>query len=128
VPETDETHERNQSLWMLAASPLIWASHFLASYLTAAIWCAKAPSRESPLSEVRMAIVVYTILALAGILVVTWHGLRRHRFGNATLPHDFDSPEDRHRFLGFATVLLSGLSIVATIFVSLAAVFVETCN
>ena len=36
--------------------------------------------------------------------------------GNATLPHDDDTPEDRHRFLGFAALLLSALSAVAVIY------------
>jgi hypothetical protein len=71
--------------------------------------------------------VVYTALALAAIGIVGWIGYRRHRFGNADAPHDDDTPEDRHRFLGFATLLLSGLSAVAVIYAALVAVFVERC-
>lgn len=124
----DETRESNQTLWLLAASPTIWAVHFLASYLTAAIWCAKVSGPDGPLGGARWAIAAYTAIALVGILVVGWIGFRRHTFGSSPLPHDFDSPEDRHRFLGFAALLLTGLSAVATIFVALAAVFIERCH
>jgi hypothetical protein len=55
-------------------------------------------------------------------------GFRRHRLGSAELPHDDDSPEDRHRFLGFSTFLLSALSAVAVVYSALAAVFIETCQ
>jgi hypothetical protein len=126
--EQDETHEDNQTLWLLAASPLIWAAHFLASYLTVAIWCAKVAEFGGPLGSARVAIGVYTALALAGIGIVGWVGLRRQSFGAATNTHDFDTPADRHRFLGFATLLLSSLSAVATIFVSMAAIFMERCH
>lgn len=117
--------EERESLWRLTASPVIWAAHFLLSYITAAIWCAKI---GGSLESVRIAIAVYTVVALGGIVVAGWQGFRRHRFGTATVPHDFDTPEDRHRFLGFATLLLSALSAVATIYVALAAVFMATCR
>ena len=109
---------------MLAVSPTIWAVHFLLSYITAAIWCAKV---AAPLGPVRIAIAVYTVVALAAIGMVAWHGTRQHRYGGSTLPHDFDTAEDRHRFMGFATLLLSGLSVVATIFVAMTALFFDTC-
>lgn len=116
--------ERKETLWLLAASPTIWSAHLLLSYVTAAIWCAKVGGSLEP---VRAAVAVYTVVALVGIGVTAAIGFRRHTFGSATVPHDFDTPEDRHRFLGFATVLLSVLSAVATIYVALAAAFIESC-
>ncbi len=124
---TGETHERSESLWLLAAAPLIWSAHFLACYLTAAIWCAKFGGEGASLGGVRVAIAIYTVAALIGIGVVGWVGWGRHRHGSEEVPHDSDTPEDRHRFLGFATALLSGLSAVATLFVAMVAVFVEVC-
>lgn len=124
----EDTRESNQSLFMLTASPTIWAVHFLACYLTAAIWCAKYAGPDESLAPVRIAIAVYTAVALLGIAGTGWSGYLRHRHGSETLPHDFDTPEDRHRFLGFATLLLSALSFVATIYVALAAVFIESCH
>jgi hypothetical protein len=111
---------------LIAVSPTIWAAHFLASYLTAAIWCAKAGT-GAELAGVRVAVAAITVAALAGILLTWWHGLRRHRHGMGAVPHDLDTAEDRHRFLGFATVLLSGLSAVGVLYVALPALFFRTC-
>ena len=120
--------EQNESLWILTISPTIWVVHFLLCYLSAAIWCAKFVPANGSLWNVRMAIAVYTGLALIGIGATLWSGFSRHRFGSASVPHDFDTPEDRHRFLGFATVLLSALSAVAVLYVALAAVFIRSCH
>jgi hypothetical protein len=122
LPEKDET------LWLLAASPTIWAAHFLLSYCTAAIWCAKLAGPDGSLSRARAIIGVYTVLALAGVGIIGWRGWRRHRLAGSDLPHDDDSPEDRHRFLGFAAALLSGLSAVAILYEALAVVLIERCR
>lgn len=123
-----ETAEKNQSLWLLTASPTIWAAHFLLCYITASIWCAKVVGAGGSLQSVRVAIAVYTVLALAGIGFLGWNGYRKHSFGKAALPHDDDTPEDRYRFLGFATLLLSALSAVAVIYAALVAVFIRSCH
>lgn len=124
----EPTAERNESLWMLTVSPTIWAVHFGLCYVTAAVWCAKVSNVLAPLGGVRTAVFVFTLVALGGIGLTGWRGYRAHSFGGADLPHDDDTPEDRHRFMGFATVLLSGLSAVAVIYAALVAVFVETCQ
>jgi hypothetical protein len=125
--------EDRQSLWMLVASPAVWAVHFTLSYVTAAIWCAKAAGPTAALGGARLAILAYTAVALAAIVAMGALGWRRHRYRpvsdpDRALPHDADTPEDRHRFLGFATFLLSSLSGVATIWVALAAVLAGTCR
>jgi hypothetical protein len=74
-----------------------------------------------------MAIFFYTLAALAAVGFIGWIGYRRHSFGQAGLPHDDDTPEDRHRFLGFATLLLSALSAVAIIYEALVVVFIDRC-
>lgn len=119
--------ERSGRLLLLAASPTIWGAHFLLSYCTAAVWCEKFASPAGSLAAVRIAIAAFTAVALIAIGIIGWIGWRRHTHGGAALPHDDDSPADRHRFLGFATALLSGLSAVAVLFAALAAAFVETC-
>jgi len=119
--------EQDESLWALTISPTIWAVHFLLSYISVALWCEKVAGRGGDLEQIRLAIAVYTVLALVGIIIVGWRGFHRHRIGSTTGPHDFDTPESRHRFLGFATLLLSGLSAVATCYVALAAVFIGSC-
>jgi hypothetical protein len=120
--------EEKESLWRLIVSPTIWAVHFMLCYITAAVWCAKFAPRFGSLEPVRWAIAIYTVMALSGIAWNGWDGLRRHRFGSESLPHDFDTPGDRHRFLGFATVLLAGLSAVATLFAATVVVFFEDCR
>jgi hypothetical protein len=125
---TTELPERNETLWILAASPAIWAAHFLSSYCTAAVWCAKFAAPDDSLIGVRTAIATYTVVALAGVGFFGWRGLRRQSFADSTTEHDFDSQRDRHRFLGFATVLLSGLSAVAIVYAALVAVFIESCR
>ena len=127
--------ERNASIWILTVSPTIWAAHFGVCYVTGAIWCAKAPAAIAPLGGVRTAVLVATLLALAGIAVTGWWGYRAHTHGSASLPHgsaslphDDDTPEDRHRFMGFATLLLSGVSALAVIYAALVVVFVRTCE
>lgn len=127
---TMDTHleEHRESLWMLVVSPTIWAVHFGLCYITAAIWCAKVPSALDSLGGVRAAIVAFTVVALAGIFVTGWIGYRAHGYGDGSLPHDDDTPEDRHRFMGYATLLLSGLSAVAVVYAALVAAFIETCQ
>jgi hypothetical protein len=120
-------HEENESLWFLVASPVIWAAHFLLCYTTAAVWCAKVVGLGGPLDSARIAIGVYTALALAAIGIIGWIGHHRHGFGQANRPHDDDTPEDRHRFLGFATLLLSALSAMAVVYAAIVAVFVRSC-
>lgn len=122
-----ETVNKQETLWLLAFSPAIWAIHFLSSYATASVWCAKISGRDNPIDGALLAILVYTVLALAGIFIVGWLGYRRHRLGNGKLPHDDDTPEDRTRFLGFATLLLSGLSAVATTFSAFVLFFFRRC-
>jgi|SRR5687768_4416761 len=126
---SDERHppEQRESLWLLVVSPVIWSAHFLLSYITAAIWCAKA-GPEAALSPVRLAIVLYTLVALIGIGITGLRGYRRHMFGTVTSAHDFDSPAGRHGFLGFAVVALSMLSAIATFYVALPVLFTESCR
>lgn len=120
--------EEHEHLFRLTAAPLLWAVHFLLSYCTAAIWCAKFVGADGSLENIRVALAVYTGIALVGIAFVGWRGFQRHSFEGSTLPHDFDSAADRHRFLGFATLLLSGLSAIATLYVAMTAVFIESCH
>jgi hypothetical protein len=122
-----ETAEERQSLWLLTASPVMWAAHLLLSYITASIWCAKVSDPHASFGIVRAAIIVYSIVALAGIGIIGWIGYQRHSYGSASLPHDDDTPEDRHRFLGFSTLLLSALSAVAVVYAALVVLFFRSC-
>ena len=123
------------SLWLLTIAPTIWAAHLLLSYVTGAIWCAKFAGPTGSLGNVRTAVGWYTGVALLAIAIVGIEGFRRHRYpaeagkgGTEATTHDLDTPEDRHRFLGFATLLLAGLSAVAVVYAAMAAAFFETCR
>ena len=119
---------RKDTLWLLTIAPTIWAAHLLLSYISAAVWCAKFAPPAAPLDGIRTAVNWYTVVALTGIAIVGWEGFRRHRHGTEATTHDLDTPDDQHRFLGFATLLLSGLSGVAVLYAALAATFFETCR
>jgi hypothetical protein len=119
--------EKKESLWLLTISPVIWAAHLLLCYGTGAIWCAKVVGTGGSLAPIRVTIFFYTLTALIAIGIVGWIGYRRHSLAGADLPHDDDTPEDRHRFLGFATLLLSALSAVAVVYAGLVAVFIRSC-
>lgn len=120
--------EERQTLWLLTISPTIWAAHFLFSYIGAAVWCGVVAGRDGSLAPMRIAIAVTALVALAGIAMTGVAGWRKHTYGEAEPPHHEDTSEDRHRFLGYATVLLSCLSAVATVYVALTAVLIRSCN
>jgi hypothetical protein len=127
-PELKETvAEDRQSLWLLTVSPAIWAAHFLASYIGAAVYCGKMVARSDGVNPIRTAILALGLVALIGIAFTARVGWRRHSIGDSEPPHDKDTPEDRHRFLGLATVLLSALSAIATVYVAMSTLFIGSC-
>jgi hypothetical protein len=126
MPSTQFWHERG--LWLLTAGPAIWAAHFVLCYAGAAVWCAKwAP--VATLGPVWYLIVALTGVALLGILALGWNAYLRWQYAGAPdPPHDAATLEDRRRFLGFAALLLCGLSFVATIYTALAALLAASCR
>ena len=119
--------ESRERLWVPVAAPVIWSMHFTLCYVTAAIWCGRFASASSP-GDLRMIVGVYTAVAMAGIVGFFIHGLRRHRYQLPSRPNDDDTPEDRRHFLAFTTMLLAGLSLVATGFSAFAAMLVDGCS
>ena len=115
-------------LWMLVAGPVVWALHFLLSYVTVAIHCAKAVQDDASLGGAATTLWIYTALALLAIVAFGVAGWRRHRHGESSPPHDAPTPADRHRFLGLATLLLCGLSFVAVVYAAFAIAVIGTCR
>jgi hypothetical protein len=124
----DVLKARREVLLLVPSAPAVWALHFVLCYATAAIWCAKVAGPDGSLGTARVLIACYTVAALAAIAFIGRMGWKRHGYEGGTAPHEADTPADRHRFLGFATLLLAALSFVATAFVALSAVLVETCR
>lgn len=118
--------EKRDSLWWVAASPGIWSVHFLASYGTAAVWCAKQ-GRDASLWNARVAIGAFTAVSLLAIAAVALRGLKNYRAEPQPRADD-DSKEARHHFLGFTILSLSALSAIAIIYEALAAVFIGSCH
>lgn len=116
-----------ESLWTLFTGPVVWAAHFLVCYVGAAIYCAKPELLGVDFTAVRMGIAAATLLALGLIALSAWLAWRQWGFGSDDPPHDDPTRRDRLLFQGFATLLLSGLSFVAVIFVALPALFVTEC-
>lgn len=116
-----------ESLWTLFTGPTVWATHFLLCYVGAAIYCAKPDHFGFGFEAVRIAIVAVTLLALLLILLSAWLSWRQWGFGSEEPPHDDPTRRDRRLFQGFATLLLSGLSFVAVLYVALPALFITDC-
>ncbi len=128
---TREPPEAEESLLSLAAPPLVWAAHFLLSYVTAALYCAKVASTGGPLGAARAAIVAYTALALVLLGWLGWRGHVRRRAPSeptAELAAEGGSALARRRFLGNATLLLTCLSALAVLYGALVVVFVRSCR
>jgi hypothetical protein len=119
--------EARQRLWIVLAPLVVWGVHFMACYITAALYCGPAVPGDRP-SLPPTLFVVYTAVAGAAILACGWIGWKAHSLGDAETPHDADSPEDRHRFLGLATLLFAGLSFVAVVYTAMAVFMVQTCQ
>jgi hypothetical protein len=124
---TPDLPERRTTLVSLVAAPAVWAMHFLLSYATAAIWCAKIAGGRGSLGLARLAIAAYTLAALVAIAVIVRSAWRAQRSDHVALPDDRDSPAGRHRFVAFATLLLAGLSTIAIVYAALAAALAGSC-
>jgi hypothetical protein len=129
VSEVKRETGSGTDLWRVIVSPVIWAVHFLASYVTVAVYCEKA-GRAAFLDPAVIAVVVYTVVGLAGIAWST-HALWRVR-GRSLTDDDFEyehnTPEERHRFLSHVALMLCVLSAVAVIYVAIPMIYLSTCR
>ncbi len=116
-----------ESLWTLFTAPVVWALHFLACYVAAAIFCEKPGFLGADFGSLRIAIAALTVLSLAMIVLSAVLAWRQWGFGTGDPPHDNPTRRDRLLFQGYATLLLSGLSFVAVVFTALPAVFITEC-
>ena len=121
APDLAETRE---SLWRLIFAPLVWAAHFLLSYVSGAIVCAK--SAGDGVGTLHLLVACYTLRALALIGASTRRHWHRYR---ADVPQRAaGGGEARHRFLGFAGLLLCALSAVAVLYTAAVPALVAGCR
>lgn len=116
-----------ETLWTLFTAPVVWALHFLACYIGAAIFCGKPGFLGNDFDNLRIAIGVVTVLSLGMIALSAALAWRQWGFGSGDPPHDDSTRKDRLLFQGYATLLLSGLSFVAVVFTALPALFITEC-
>ena len=109
---------RPPSLWTALVAPIAWALHFLLSYCTVAIACAKLPT----LAAAQFAVAIYTLMALAVIARAAAKAWPREGLA-------FESAEPSNRlFLQGLTQLLAGLSALGTFAVALPLLMFMDCR
>lgn len=120
--------QREGSLIELIVGPLIWSAYFLLAYIGAAVFCAKG-GEAATFGGLRFGLLGLGIVALGAIGYAGFDAWRRWRAGHESAPpHDDDTAMSRHQFLALATLLLCGVSFVATIYVALPALFFASCG
>ncbi len=117
-----------ETLWTLFTAPVVWALHFVVCYVVVAIFCAKGMASEVSFGTVRLGLGVFTIAALAMIVLSAYLAWRQWGFGAGDPPHDAPTREERRHFQGFATLLLSGLSFAAVVYVAIPLAILAECQ
>jgi hypothetical protein len=126
-----EFREEEASLVRITLAPTVWAVHFLLSYCTTAIFCAKLAEPQAAIEALRWGIGAATLVALG---VIAWAGARswrQWREGNEDGLIEEDaagSGEDRHQFLGHAALLLSVISFIGVVYTALPALLAASCR
>ena len=116
------------SLWLLTVPVAAWALHFLAVYVIAAIYCAKADTpgtAGSPLTTVRWAVVAVTLATLVVYAIAARRGYAGLRRDSESVDPD---PHDQNRFLGQVALMLCTLSAAATLFLASVPFFFGDCR
>src|SRR5690606_12389250 len=108
-----------ESLWTLFTAPIVWGLHFVLCYTIVAFYCEKSAIWNVEFRDVRIVLALVTFAALAMIVLSALLAWRQWNFGTGDPPHDQPTDHDRRLFQGFATLLLSGLSFIAIVYVAL---------
>jgi hypothetical protein len=117
-----------ETLWTLFTAPTVWALHFIVCYVTVAVFCARSLAYGMSFDTVRLALGAVTVLALAVIVLSAWLAWRQWGFGAGDPPHDEPTRHARTLFQGFATLLLSGLSFVAVLYMAIPMIVIAECQ
>ncbi len=117
-----------ESLWTLFTAPTVWAIHFIGCYAAVAVYCAKAATLDFSFGTVRLALGGFTLVALGLIVLSAWLAWRQWGFGTGDTPHDEPTCKARTLFQGFATLLLSGLSFIAVLYMAIPLILIAECQ
>lgn len=124
APEREEAAAESGSLLGIAFAPMIWALHFLACYVFAALVCARWPGLLPALGP---AVAGATLVAIAGIAAVAWPSWREWR-READTQTCHATSEGRRHFLAHASLLLAGLSAFSVVLQAAPALLSATCR
>jgi hypothetical protein len=116
-----------QSLSTPIIAPVVWSVHFMTCYTWAALACGRLATADR-FGAARTGIVVVTAIAAVAIAACFVTGFRRHGRRLPDQSNDVGTPEDRTRFMAFMTMLLAALSLIATLFVGVAAAAMTRCS
>ena len=125
MPRSVRSHAPDP-LWVPVVSPIIWSTHFTASYIWAAMACGRFASQAAGTLE--PALIVMTAAALIAIGLLFLRAFRQLNYQLPDQPNDDGTPEDRTRFMSYTTMLLAGMSWIATLFVGVAGTMVGGCR
>jgi len=113
-------------LWVPLLAPIIWSTHFTISYIWVALACGRFAARAA--GSLDDALIVLTVIALVPIGVLFMRGFRQLGYQLPDQPNDDGTPEDRTKFMSYMTILLAGMSAIATLFVGVAAFSMGGCQ
>jgi hypothetical protein len=115
-----------ESLWRLAAPPLVWALHCGASYAAVTVacgrWASASPAGAGP------PVAAVTLVALAALAGCLMFGTRGRPVLEPARALDDDTPADRAAFVATTNALLVLASGVAVLFVAAAVRLVPQCR
>ena len=124
--DSKEFSEEAGSLWRIALAPTVWAGHFLLCYATVSLACVRG---VIPIETSRIALIAVSVVVL---LFFLWQGWRAWRQWAPERDHPAalseGKAEDRHRFLGHATFLLTLISGIATVYTTLPLLLLGGCG
>jgi hypothetical protein len=114
------------SLWLLAVPVAAWGLHFLAVYVIAAVYCAKAGTpamaASGPLATVRWWVAAATAATFVAYVLAAWRGYAGLRSnGGNTVSHE-------QAFLGAVALMLCTLSAAASLFLASVPFFFGDCR
>ncbi len=124
------------SLLSLIVGPMVWTVHFLALYCFAEVACAH-DFFHAEILGVRIVLFVGGIVTLIAIVLIVdalaisfrrWRDPDLDRRPGPLPRQDLADVHSRRRFMAYAGILLSGASLIATVFESLPLIFFATCR